>query len=344
MKLNKLFFILLSVALMAGFASCSSDDDDLSQESIVGAWIETSSEVEYKTSNSTITSLINDFFKENGGVEEGDEEIYKFDVNGTYIKAYGVDDIYPGSGIYTISGSKLTLTDDDGDVNIVTASVSGDKLTFKGSVNIDETVQTYFGSTLLTYLRTKLAEKGQTIDLSTVTLKSVSGKRTFRRTNWEPITKAQLIVGAWTEQYWALEGTTDNETATTILNSYLSELSYQSLDTYTFYSNGRMNSVEYATGLENMTATYRISGDMLYVLPTGESTESPVLIDYLTNYSMSLSATQTQGVSCLSYLTSLGLGSSFISRVAADFTAEGLDISTVQVNESTVTTHFSKAD
>lgn len=114
MKKIRNYFVLMMVALMsvASFTSCNGDDDDdpespVSNSKIVGTWKCTHEKYIYK---------------ENGKVvEEYDEPydgilLYEFTSKGILIMSEtGNSEL----ATYTLSGDKLTITNDEGDTGVV---------------------------------------------------------------------------------------------------------------------------------------------------------------------------------------------------------------------------------
>ena len=114
MKKIRNYFVLMMVALIsvASFTSCNGDDDDdpespVSNSKIVGTWKCTHEKYIYKKNGKV--------------VEEYDEPydsylLYEFTSKGTLIMSEtGVTELFT----YTLTGDKLTITDDDGDTGVV---------------------------------------------------------------------------------------------------------------------------------------------------------------------------------------------------------------------------------
>ena len=113
MKKIRNYFVLMMVALIsvASFTSCGGNDDDdpespAGNSKIVGTW------------KCTHEKFI---CKENGKIiEEYDEPyeglwILEFTADG---KIIGTDGASVDTGVYTLSGNKLTITDEDGETEV----------------------------------------------------------------------------------------------------------------------------------------------------------------------------------------------------------------------------------
>ena len=106
MKLRKLFFLLVSIALVAGFSSCS-DDDDIS---IVGDWTYTqgNNEAVVETTNAEYTTLLKEYFL--GHLIDSDH-VFRCNADGTYevIVKEGGENVVDYEGTYSFSNGKLKM-------------------------------------------------------------------------------------------------------------------------------------------------------------------------------------------------------------------------------------------
>lgn len=112
MKLRKLFFLFLTVALFTGFASCSSDDDD---DDIVGTWILQEDSYEVISNNTSFSSA---YVKEH--TSDSDADFYfEFKKDGILVITYtdndnGEETTETETVSYQYKDGKLIITDSDG--------------------------------------------------------------------------------------------------------------------------------------------------------------------------------------------------------------------------------------
>ncbi|NDV69124.1 lipocalin family protein [Dysgonomonas sp. 25] len=179
MKLNKLFFILLSVALMAGFSSCS-DDDDYSANDLVGTWkcIENAERV--TTSNSKATALVNALLMVD---DNDDDDRITFNEDLTFVDEES--STYQSGGTYRVSGNKIYLKytgESEGEpVKITSLSKTNFSILFTADLN--ETLVDYlnynFSSRVVDELTASLQAVG--VDITTITVKSVKYTSTYTK-------------------------------------------------------------------------------------------------------------------------------------------------------------------
>lgn len=127
MKLNKLFFILLSVSVLVSFSSCGSDDDNFSESDLFGTWGTTKVKASISTNNSRATKLINAFLSE----FESEGQLFTFYEDGIYEEKDLSEYPYPySSGTYRVKGNKLYLKEDgQPEEDMYVVSVSKNNLT-----------------------------------------------------------------------------------------------------------------------------------------------------------------------------------------------------------------------
>lgn len=118
MKLNKLFFGVLSVILLAGFASCGDDNDDekktVTAETIVGIWQLDDLDKKATTNNAAVNNIVNEAYDDYYD-KSTDIAVYIFRADGTFTEQYTGEEDF--NGTYKIEKGKVTIYDEDGEVN-----------------------------------------------------------------------------------------------------------------------------------------------------------------------------------------------------------------------------------
>ena len=115
--MKKFTLLLLALAAMLNFTSCSDDDDDFN---IVGTWKYDKVEIALKSNNGKSDAIVKKYI-EDFSVGDYDGEFITFKADDTFIDADG------DTGVYVIKNNILTITWDDYPDN-VSYNISGNKL------------------------------------------------------------------------------------------------------------------------------------------------------------------------------------------------------------------------
>jgi len=180
MKLNKLLFVLLSVALSLGFTSCSDDDDD-SANSLVGTWHIIADKTTLTTSNEKATELLNEFSSQYDDSSIG--RIYIFREDLTFQMKENISDPRNDDvGTYQVEGNQIDMRFDNlnnDKMLLIIDSLDGNSLILsinsKGlNMSLEyyfETYESFYGSASIKMLKQKF--EAASIDISTIKIKEI---------------------------------------------------------------------------------------------------------------------------------------------------------------------------
>lgn len=185
MKLNKLFFVVLSIALLAGFASCSDDDEKkaVTAETIVGKWESVDVDTRITTTNAAISRILNNVYDRYDDVNT-DVTTYTFNADSTYTgtTVFAGGGQYIEAGTYSVKDGVISFYE-RGELNYTLGSyLKNGKLHLYDEevledISLTEFIEYFmndFDVELMTLLTTGLAQTG--VDLSVVKVTKVENE------------------------------------------------------------------------------------------------------------------------------------------------------------------------